>query len=79
MKISVNSAGKTDLLLLPGINLSDAEAILRERDRKSGFASQEEFMDYVARLDVQPHFYKKIEEVVDVIPITSGSARVIDF
>ncbi len=79
MNISINSAEKAALLLLPGINLSEAEAILRERDNRSGFASQEEFMDYVANLDVQPHFYKQIEKAVEVIPITSGSARVIDF
>ena len=36
-------------------------------------------MDYVAKLDVQPHFYKQIADSVEVLPITSGSARVIDF
>lgn len=79
MKISINAAEKAGLLLLPGINLNEAEAILRERDRQSGFASKEEFMDYVAKLDVQPHFYKQIADSVEVLPITSSSARVIDF
>ncbi len=79
MKIPINSAEKADLLLLPGINLSEAEAILRERDKQSGFASQDEFMTYVAKLDLQPHFYKQIESCIDVQPTMSGSARVIDF
>ena len=79
MKIPINSAEKPDLLLLPGINLSEAEAILRERDRQSGFTSQDEFMDYVARLDVPPHFYKQIGDCIDVQPTMSDSARVIDF
>ncbi len=79
MKIPINSAKKADLLLLPGINLSEAEAILRERDRQSGFASRDEFMAYVAKLDVPPHCYKQIEGCIDVEPTMSGSARVIDF
>ncbi len=79
MKISINSAEKADLLLLPGINLREAEAILRVRDRQSGFSSRDEFMDYVAKLDVSPHFYKQIEGYIDVQPAMSDSARIIDF
>ena len=79
MVISINTAEKADLLLLPGINLSEAEAIIRERDRVSGFASRDEFMSYVAGLDVQPHFYTQIERTIKVEPIASNSARFIDF
>ena len=79
MKISINTAVKQDLLLLPGINLSEAEAILRERDRTSGFASVEESMDYIVKLNVPPHLYKAIENRIEVTSICASSARVIDF
>ncbi len=79
MKIPINSAEKADLLLLPGINLREAEAILRVRDRQAGFSSKDEFMDYVAKLDVPPHFYKQIEGYIDVQTVMSDSARIIDF
>ena len=79
MEISINMAEKAELLLLPGINLSKAEAIIRERDRIFGFASRDEFMSYVARLEIQPHFYTLIERAIKVEPIASNSARVIDF
>ncbi|WP_026759761.1 ComEA family DNA-binding protein [Selenomonas ruminantium] len=79
MKISINTAEKQDLLLLPGINLSEAEAIMRERDRNTGFATTDEFMIYVAKLDVPPHLYKAIENRIEVTSVRSGAARVIDF
>ena len=79
MEISINTAEKAELLLLPGINLGEAEAIIRERDRISGFASKDEFMAYVASLDLQPHLYIQIERNIKVEPIASNSARFIDF
>lgn len=79
MKISINTADKQEFLLLPGVNLREAEAILRERDRNAGFSSAEEFMVYAAKLDVPPHLYKAIESRIEVIPVRTGVARVIDF
>ena len=43
-KVSINSAGKEELMTLSGIGASKAEAIIRYREANNGFSSVEELM-----------------------------------
>ena len=79
MKININEADRDDLLLLPGVNAREADAILSERNSRANFLSLDEFMEFVARLGVPPHCYRRIAERVIVEPVVSATARVIDF
>lgn len=79
MKININQADRDDLLLLPGINAREADAILAERDSRMNFMTPDEFMDFIVQLGVPPHCFRRIAERVIVEPVVSATARVIDF
>jgi len=64
---------------LPGINLSEAQSIINQRERLGGFVTKDEFMDFLPTIGVQPHHYVAIEPLVVIEPLIVENARVIDF
>lgn len=79
LKIDVNQAQMEDILLLPGINLAEAQRIINQRERIGGFLSKDEFMEFLPTLGVQPHDYVQVQNLVEIVPLISKNARVLDF
>ena len=78
-RIKINQAELEELLLLPGINLMEAQRIVNQRERIGGFTTRDEFMDFLPALGVQPHDYIAIQDLAEIEPLISENARVIDF
>ena len=62
-KIDLNTAGKEELMNLPGIGEQKAEAILSYREAKGGFQQIEELMEIPG---IKEGVFRKIEERVIV-------------
>ena len=62
-KINLNQAGREELMSLPGIGESKAEAILSYREEKGGFGSIEELMEVPG---IKEGVFRKIEERITI-------------
>lgn len=61
--IHLNQAGKEELMTLPGIGESKAEAILEYREAHGGFATKEELMNIPG---IKEGVFQKIQELITV-------------
>lgn len=63
-KVNLNTAGKEELMTLPGIGEVKAEAIIRYREEKGGFASAEELKEVEG---IGEGVFGKVEDRVKVL------------
>lgn len=78
MKVNVNKAPLEELLLLP-LDLSKAQAVVAERERREGFDTLDSFLDFLVERGIQPHVYAELRHEVVIEHIVGESARIIDF
>ena len=62
-KINLNTAGKDELMTLPGIGESKAESIIRYREENGAFVSPEDVMNISG---IKNSVYSKIEDLIEV-------------
>ena len=78
MKVNVNKAPLEELLLLP-LDLSEAQAVVAERERREGFGTLDSFLDFLVERGIQPHVDAELLHEVGIEHIVGESARIIDF
>lgn len=62
-KVNINFAGKEELMTLPGIGESRAEAILSYREQAGWFSSTEDLMNITG---IKEKMYEKIADLIEV-------------
>ena len=62
-RVNINTAGKDELMTLPGIGASRADAILEYREQHGGFEDIEEIMQVPG---IKEHSFEKLRENIKV-------------